>query len=263
MFAVAIAELAGSAEAEAPALATDLGCTAYDARLLLAQGMPAIVKTVAERDAALGLLAPLRGRGHGAIAFDLGAVVASGAMTSMRHLRLQDDAITLDDAPAERLPYADVLALVAAVHRRRTDTETISREKKFSMGRALLTSGLSMTKTVTTGSRSATEEKEGVVYVFRRDGATPWILHEHGTVWAGHGRPVAATASENYRLTVGLLRERASDAIYDDRLVTRRVSERTSVSGGMGSTSVTSSSEAGVDVLAHALATWFARLRAR
>ena len=259
VFVVALTELKGSLDDEASALARDLGSTAYDARLLLAPGLPAVLRRTLEREPALELLSKVRGRGHGAVACDLSAVASSDTMTSMRRFRLGETEITLDDDPEAHLPYADVVALVPAVHRSRTDTATVSRETKLSVGRALMTSGLSMTKTVTKQAHASTEAREGVLYVFRRGGAGPWLLREHGGVWAGHGRPLAPSESENFRIAVSRLRELATGAAFDDRLVTRRAPERAALSGGNSNTTVKTSSESGVDLLAHLLAMWLAR----
>ena len=261
MFVVAIAELNGAVETEVAALAADLGCTAHDARLLLAPGLPAIIRTTPDREQALDLLARVRQRGHDAVACDTSAVVESREMVSMRRFRLGPDAVALDDAPGESLPYGDVLALVLAVHRSRSDTSTQSRERQFSMSRAIVTSGLSMTKTVKKESHAAAEERDSVLYLFRRSAATPWILREHGTIWAGHGKPLAPTENENFRVAVAALRERAPGATFDDRLVSRRAPERATVSGAMGTSTVKTSSDAAVDLLAHMLALWIARRR--
>jgi len=259
VFVVAVTDLRGSVEDEAVPLAADLGTTAYDARLLLAVGTPAIVRTTPDKALALELLTRLRARGHGAVACDASAVVSSEDMVAMRRPRLEEDAVTLDDRPTERLPYTDVLALLPAVHQRRVDAATQTRETKLSMGRALVTGGLAFTKTVKTNTRSATDERDVVLYVFRRSGAPPWLLRERGTGWAGLGLPLAPSESENYRLAVAALRERASGATFDDRLMTRKASERASLSGAGGNTTVKTSSQAGVDLLAHVLALWIAR----
>ena len=259
MFVVAIARLASPVDAEAAALAVDLAATAYDARLLLAGGLPAVVLTTPDKARALDLLARLRARGHGAIACDAGAVVPSGAMVSMRRFRLGEGAIALSDPTDLELPFGDVLALVAAVHRTRVETETHLREKKFSVSRAILTSGLSMTKAVSTDAHAGVEDREGVLYVFRRSGATPWILRENGTDWSGHGRPVAPTRAENFRLAIEVLRARTPAAVFDHRLVTRKARETASLRAGSGSTSVTTSSDGGVDLLAHLIALSIAR----
>jgi hypothetical protein len=70
MFVVGIARLAGALQDELPALAADLGMTAYDARMLLAPGIPALVLVTPEKSKALGLLGSLRARGHESLAFD-------------------------------------------------------------------------------------------------------------------------------------------------------------------------------------------------
>ena len=259
MFVVAIAELHGSVEDEAAPLAADLGVTAYDARLLLATGTPAIVKTTPDKALALELLARVRARGHGAVACDAAAVVSSADMVAMRRPRLEKDAVTLHDRPGERLPYADVLALLPAVHQRRVDTATQTRETKLSMGRAVMTGGMAFTKTVKTTTRNATEERDVVLYVFRASGAPPWLLRERGTSWVGLGLPLAPSEGENYRLAVAALRERAPGATFDERLMTRKAGERSSLSGGGGNTTVKTSSQAGVDLLAHVLGLWIAR----
>jgi hypothetical protein len=259
VFIVAVTDLHGPVEDEVAALAADMGATAYDARLLLAAGMPAIVKTTPDRALALALLTRLRARGHGAVACDGSAVVSCEDMVAMRRPRLEADAVTLDDLPAERLPYADVLALLPAAHQRRVDTATQTRQTKLSMGRALMTGGVAFTKTVKTNTRNATEERDVVLYVFRRSGEPPWLLRERGTGWAGLGLPLAPSESENYRLAVAALRERAPGATFDDRLMTRKASERSSLSGGGGNTTVKTSSQAGVDLLAHLLALHIAR----
>jgi hypothetical protein len=262
VYVVAIAELNGTIDEEAPALAADLAVTSYEARLSLASGMPAIVRTTADKQQALDLLSRLRARGHGAVAFDASAVVVSSAMVSMRRFRLGPSSISLDQAPGE-LPYADVSALVAGVHRQHTASETAIRERKFSVARAVVSGGLVTTKTVERGGRTESTEREPVLYVFHRGSGPPWILRERGTIWSGHGRPVSPLASENYRTTVSLLRDRAPHAVYDERLVTKRSApERLIVSGSSTGTTTISSSEGGIDLLAHLLALWLTRAAA-
>jgi hypothetical protein len=259
VFVVAVADFRLPVEEDIAALAADMGATAYDARLLVAAGTPAIVRTTPDKALALEVLGRLRGRGHGAVACDASAVVAAGDMVAMRRPRLEADAIALDDGQGHRLPYDDMLALVPAVHRRRVDAATQTRETKISVGRAVMTGGMTFTKTVKTNTHNATEERDGVLYVFRRSGARPWILREHGTGWGAMGLTLAPSESENYRLAGIALRARAPGATFDDRLMKRKSGERSALSGGGGNTTVKTSSEGGVDLLAHLLAMWIAR----
>lgn len=255
MFAVAIAELRTDVATEAAALAPDLGVTAYEARLILAQGTPAVVLTTPDEQRAIDFLLRIRARGHGAVALDMTAVVPSHAMVSMRRFRLGEGAISLDDRP-DVLPYGDIGALVAAVHREHTTQATESRDRTISVGRAVMTGGLVMTKTVTRETRTETSERDPVLYVFRRSGETPWLLRERGTAWSGHGAPVSPMATANFKMTVDKIRERAPGAAYDERLVTRRGGPERLTSTGGSSNTTTRSSGTGVDLFAHVIAAW-------
>jgi len=259
---VAIAALATSIDAEAPALASDLGLTAYETRLLLAGGMPAIVRKAPDGAAAVGLAAKLEARGHVVVVCDESDVVPSTAMISMRRLRLGSTGVSVDDRGGATLPFDDVLAFIAARHRHRTETSVATRERKFSASRALISGGLVTTATVRSEAQSATDRREHLLYIFRRGGGTPWILRETGSDWSGLERPLAPTSLENFKLAVGVLRERAPAGVYDDRLLSRKATpEHVATTGTAGSRTVKTSSEGGMDLLAHVLAVLIARGR--
>jgi len=256
---VAITRLATPLDSAAEALSSDLGLTVYETRLLLAAGMPALVRR-ADEPAALAIAARLRASGHSVVTFGESDVVPASGMIDMRRLRVGPGHVSLDDRAGAALPFDDVLAFIPARHRHHTETSTATRERKFSASRALISGGLVTTTTVKGEARRATEGSEHVLYAFRRSRATPWLLHEHGSHWSGLGRPLAASSIENFRLAVGLLRERAPRAVYDDRLLSRKASpERTEATGVAGARTVKTSSEGGIDLLAHVLALWIAQ----
>ena len=218
---VAITRLATAIEDEARALAADLGTLAYEERLKLAAGMPAIVLATAEAARAQALAGKLSARGHGVFACRAGDVVAAGAMVSMRRFQLEPDAIVAGDA---RLPWQDLALLVRATHRQVTEAAATTTEKKFSLGRTIATGGLSMRKTVTKDAIARTEQSEPVLYLFRASGETPWLLREQGTHYGALGADVAPVAARNFALVVERLRAAAPHARYEDRLLARKVS---------------------------------------
>jgi len=183
---------------------------------MLAAGTPAVVLTTPERPRALDCVARLRARGQDAVACDVDAILPSEDMTSLRRFHLDKDAITLGDR-SDTLPYDDVLALVRASH------------------------------------PAPGNERAQVLYLFRRVGGPPWILRETGTDYTSLGSRRAATRTENFRVTVTLLRSLAPDAVYDERLLAvRNVPEQVrAVAGGPG---FSASTEAGTDLLAHVVA---------
>ena len=260
MYVVAIAELATPLEAEAAALAADLGTTAYEERLHLLTGLPSVVLTTADRSEALALLAKLRARKHGAIACDATAVVAHESMTPMRGFTLGPDAVI---AGSETLPYGEITALLRAMHRSQTESRGETKSRQFSAGKALLSGGLAFSKTVTKEEKSVVQASEQVLYIFRAGGETPWLLRERGTSYAGLGAGLVASSTQNFLTTIARLRERAPAALYDERLLNpRNAVLRLTRSGSAGASTLSTSSAGGVDLLAHLIAMWSARSRA-
>ena len=218
---IAITRLATSIEDEARALAADLGTLAYEERLKLAAGVPAIVLATADPARAQALAGKLAARGHAVHVCRPGDVVPADAMVSMRRFQLEPDALVAGDV---RLPWADLAVLVRATHRRVTETAAATTEKKFSLGRTIATGGLSMRKTVTKDVVARSEQTEPVLYLFRRSGETPWLLREQSTHYGALGADVAPVAARNFALVIERLRAAAPHARYEDRLLARKVS---------------------------------------
>jgi hypothetical protein len=255
VYVVALTKLVTPIEDEAAALARDLGTVPYEQRLVLNGGLPAIVLRTTDRGAATGLLAKLLARGQGAVACDAGAVVPSERMTLLRHFGFEKDAVVLTDREGERLPYGDISALLRAVHRTRTETESSVQQKKLSMGRAIMSGGLMLSKNVASKERSVSQEMEQVLYVFRTSGAPPWLLRERAANYSGLGKELGPSSAQNFMTTITRLRELAPEAVYDERLVAPRpVPARISRTQGEKSESISTSSGSGVDLLAHVLA---------
>jgi hypothetical protein len=259
MYVVALAELATPLEVEAAALAADLGTTAYEERLHLLTGLPCVVLTTVDRGEALALLGKLRARKHGAMACDAAAVVAHEAMIPMRGFTLEPGAVV---AGEERLEHGEITTLLRAMHRTSTETRGETKSKQFSPGKALLTGGLAFSKTVTKEEKSVAQASEQVLYVFRAGGATPWLLRERGTSYAGLGQRLSASSTQNFLTTIAYLREQAPTALYDERLLNpRNASTRLTRSGTATASTLQISSASGVDLLAHLIAMWSARGR--
>ncbi|MDH5675662.1 MAG: hypothetical protein OEZ06_26295 [Myxococcales bacterium] len=266
MFAVAIAALATPIADEAVALAADLGSSAYEERLKLNAGLPAVVLQTDDRERAITLLGHLRGRGHTAYACDLSAVRAADEMTAMRAFSFGPDAVLLSDDPTSQLPYKSILVLLRAVHRIETTTQSTTKEKKFSAARAMASGGLIRNKTVTTERTSTGDERHQLLYIFRSDGGVPWILWEQRAHYGGLGSELMPSRTQNFIKTIGLLRQRAPHAAYDERLMRparlppggQRLQRNRAVDGRAH----VSSSSAGVDLLAHLMALAFYEARA-
>ncbi len=221
MYAVAIAELQ-NASGDLRQLATDLGTTLYELKLVLNAGLPAIVLLTVDGAAAAGAARTIEHHGHRAISVDRRQIVASQAMTPVVDVGFDADALRAGNPQGSRLPYADILALLRATHRATETSAREEKERKFRPGMALATGGLILSKTTTRQVVTHTDTREQVLYLFPRSGGTPWILREHSARYAGLGPDLAPSSVENFRTTLARLRERAPSAVYDERLVGAR-----------------------------------------
>ena len=195
-------------EAEAAALAADLGTTAYEERLKLVAGLPAIVLTSADPAPARALLEKLRARRHGAVLCDAAEVVPSGAMVPLRRFTFEPDALVAADVPGARLPYDDILGIFRASHQTRTETRTETKSKQFSAGRALLTGGLLVTKNVSRDETNVTPgARAGLLPVPRRAATRPGCCASEARstpVWAPRpARRARRTSSRPWRACAG------------------------------------------------------------
>ncbi len=217
-YVVAIRTLGTTVEAEAKALAADLGATAYEKRLILVAGLPAIVLATTDAGAAQALVKKLRARGHGALMCRVADVVRAPKMIQMRYFQFDDEGLESD---GERLPWADLSTLVRARHQRQVATTEIVTQKKFNATRAIMTGGLIMRKTEKREVSTTTEEVEQVLYLFRAGGGTPWILREQATNYTALGAALTPIANRNFAILVEKLRACAPHAVFDDSLVRR------------------------------------------
>ncbi len=167
---VAIACAPAQPDEAARALAEAAGLALAEARMRLAPEPPALLARLepAEADA---LVASLRKAGLAALA------IAARFPTDKD--RTVARAFSLDAAGAAftprfgdpmRLAWPDVLAILRGLRASRSETERTEKSKSFSVGTAVATGGLKMTRTSTRTVRSSEESTEQVILVYARSG---------------------------------------------------------------------------------------------
>jgi hypothetical protein len=200
------------------------------------------------------IAAAIRKRGQGALACDLAQVVASDAMHTVRGFRLEPDALVSENqnGTSERLPWSEVRCLVKAVHHLSAQSVQVTNERKFDLGRAVMTQGLMMTKGTTKEAVTSVAQREPVLYLFRRHG-TPWLLAESQGRYGGLGALVRPTRLENFNTLLRLVRERVPQVPWDERLVSLRARADT-LSTDLRGHQTGASSATSADLFAHLVA---------
>jgi hypothetical protein len=222
VFLVAITALATPVEDEARELASELGGVAYDHRRKLAAGVPVVVYSTPDVSDARACGERISKRGHGVYACSTANVVAASEMVAVRRFDFDEDAFVSHDAMGDRLPWAEIRALVRATQRTTTETTTVVTKKQFAPVKAVATGGLVMRTTSTAKETSRATEHEPVLYVFGRPGTTPWILREQHARYDALGPAVTPHSLKNFELAVAEIRRRAPHALFDERLVARK-----------------------------------------
>lgn len=235
-------------ETEAPILASELGMTAYEAGMMLRAPSPIPVLRTDERARAVDLVGRLRGRGHDVVACDLGAVATGDQIPKVKSFRLEDQAFVAD---GRALVWSDIVAIVRGVHRTTTERVTTTEKKQISLGRAALSGGLVMRKSVTQESKITNEEREQVLYLFASSGP-PLLVPQTRVRYDGLGPHLRPLQLENFTTLIRLVRERARHAPFDERLLQPRPAQERVRTLSRAQKTVTSAE--GVDLLAHIVA---------
>jgi len=203
-------------------LASDLGTTPYELRLLLNAGCPAVVLATVDETAARAAVAAIQRNGHASVFMDRRDVMTNDQMTLLREPQFTPAGLLAHPEPSDRLPYGDIAVILRAMHRTSSETTQTVKERKLRPVMALATGGLIMSKTTTKSVTSSSVKSEAVLYIFRHSAQSPWLLHERQVRYTGLGAELRPTSLENFMLMIRKLREHAPSAMYDERLMSSR-----------------------------------------
>jgi hypothetical protein len=202
----------------ARALADAAGLALAEARMRLAPEPPALLARLDPGKADL-LVAALREAGVAALAVET-PCPSDRDRTVARAFTLDEAGVTFTPrfGDATTFAWSDVLALLRGLRASRVDVSRTEKARRFSVGTAVATGGLVMTRTSTSTVRSSEEETEQVILVYARDGRAA-ILPERQLEFACLGAGMQPSSTGNMVELARRLRERAPGAFYDERLL--------------------------------------------
>ena len=215
---VVVDRFSGDTGALAVAAAQVLGVTAYDVRAAFNApgGGPAVIAAFGDPDQAEAARAGLVGAG-----LHVRVVEAAPRLPHMegRSFELTDAALVVTDRQGQRrdVRYGDVDLLVRAKAMTSRETVTTERERKFDLGRAVLSGGLINTKTRKTETRSRSTRTEDLLFVFTR-ADTPLRMSDAELQYQGLGAAIQPSRMANFQYLVAELARRCPRATLDERL---------------------------------------------
>ncbi len=199
-------------------LADAAGLTLAEARMRLAPEAPALLARL-EPDKADAVVAALRKAGVAALALDA-RVPSDKDRAVARSFAIADAGVTFAPRFGDPMNVAwpDVLAVLRGARASRSEAERTEKSKSFSVGAAVATGGLKMTRTSMKTVRSSEESSEQVILVYARDGRAA-MLAETELDFSCLGPRMQPSSTGNMVELAGALRDRAKGAFYDERLL--------------------------------------------
>lgn len=240
------------------ALAVATRSTLAECRTRLAPEPPALLARL-EDASADALVASLRSAGLAVLAIDA-RVPTDAARTVAHRIGFFPEAVAFTPRAGEamELPWDDVVVVLRGTRESRSVTERAEKSTSVSLGMALATGGLKMTRTTTKTFHSTETAIQQVILVYARDGRAA-LLAEGLVDFSCLGAELQPSSTANMATLARKLRERAPRAFSDDRLLRLGRRPLPMVGGGesqsaTGATVVTTRDTASsLDVLAEIL----------
>lgn len=204
------------------ALAVALGITAYEIRQRMIGGGPAVVASFADPQQARTLSTKLNQSGVATLIIDADAVRSKTGRFLVRRFELKEWLLRIEasDGQSAEIAYGDIDLLLPGT-RILGQSETITvTERKFSLGRTILSGGIPLTKKVERQEEVNTEERENVLYLYAGE-RPPVVFSQSGMVYDGLGAAMKMSRELNFAYLTSELRRLCPAAGYDDRLLKR------------------------------------------
>jgi len=222
VFVVAIYGWREETAETAQVLAGALGIMVFEARQRLIGGGPSVVASFADHQQARELGGKLNRSGIKALIVDAASVRLRNCFVIVRRFVFAERVLKIEThtGQQETLPYAKMELLLTGTNVvGYNETKTVV-EKKFSLGKTLLSGGIPMTTKVERQEEISSEESEQVLYLYSHNRPAA-IFSLTGLNYDGFGAEMKLSRRLNFSHLVSQLRLYAAAAVFDDRLLSR------------------------------------------
>ncbi len=204
------------------AVAEALGIMTFEAQQRMIGGGPAVVAAFAGPQRALESAANLKKKGITTLVIDAAEARNRAERFIVHHFDLGESSLRVDNQLQQRaeIPYREIDLLLTGrsvdVH---SETKTVT-ERKFDVGKTIITGGIPITRKVTHQEKMTSEEHSRVFYLYAGN-RPPFIFSQNRMIYDGLGILMKPSREQNFYCLLRELRRRTPDAIFDDRLNTR------------------------------------------
>ena len=224
MHVVGVYGLGKDKELLAGVLAAAWGRTNYEAlaRLRAPGDGPLIVAFFGAEEQAELLAERLRDAGFSALTLTSGEIEDEGRARVVRRFELGDRELLVETEKTGRLsvPFLEIDLILRGTGIAVSFSTEISKSRSLSLGRAVLSGGMIISKTTKDVREVRKEEREGFIKLYASN-RPPYILMENSLAYDSLGHERRLSCTENFVYLTSELRRRCPNARYDERLLTR------------------------------------------
>ncbi len=204
------------------ALASALGITAFEARPRMIGNGPAVVASFADAEMALALAKKLNQIGFATLVVDALTIRSKTGQFIARRFQFNKWSLLIETSAGqqEEIPYEEIeLFLTGTSIAGTSETKTVT-ERKFSIGKTLLSGGIPMASKVEHQEETTTEERGKVLYLYAGQ-RPPVVFSQNGMSYEGFGAEMKLSRELNFTHLTSELRRLCPGVRYDDRLLNR------------------------------------------
>jgi len=204
------------------ALAVTLGIMAYEMRQRMIGGGPAVVANFADPEKARTMAAKLNQSGVATLIIDADAVRSTAGRFVVRRFELKERSLRIEasDGHCAEIAYEDIDLLLPGTRiLGQSETKTVT-ERKFSLGRTILSGGIPLTKKVEHQEEVSTEDRENILCLYAGE-RPPVVFSQSVLSYDGLGADMKLSRELNFAYLKSELRRLCPAAGYDDRLLNR------------------------------------------
>jgi hypothetical protein len=204
-------------------IARTLGITVYEVKQRMLCGCPTVFASFADPQQMQVLMSKLNTLGIAAMVIDAMEVRSRTGSIIVRHFRLDPSSLHIEtgDNRSAEIPYEKIDVLLPATSTITfSETKTVT-EKKFSLGKTLLTGGIPMFSKVTHQQEMTSQDSRKVLYLYISKRREPIVFSEDGVTYEGLGEAMKLSRGMNFSYLISELHRLSPCAKYDDRLLKR------------------------------------------
>jgi len=203
-------------------LAASLGIMPYEMRQRMIGGGPAVVAVFADQQQARTLAAKLSRSGVATMIIDTDGLRRADGRFVVRRFELKEQLLSVEAGDGNRveISYGNIdLILFGTRILGQSETITVT-ERKFSLGKTILSGGIPLTKKVERQEEVTTVERENILCLYA--GERPPVVFSQGSMsYDGLGEAMKLTREMNFSFLKSELRRLCPGAGFDDRLSNR------------------------------------------